>query len=263
MISNKRPVSGTILLIILSSTFVLYALSTGITGRTLKNGIGCTCHNSEPSGNVSVIIDGPSIINANETANYTVTITGGPLVAAGTNIAALNGVLNVGAGLQKIGNELTHIGPKTAAGGSVVFQFTYTAPSTQGTDTIYANGNSVNLNGQNTGDSWNFASNKIVTVQSPTDVDDDNILTAFKLEQNYPNPFNPSTKINYSLAQSSNVKVVVYSISGEEVATLVNEYKNAGAYSIDFNASNLTSGIYFYKMITNDFIETKKMLMIK
>ena len=149
--------------------------------------------------------------------------------------------------LQKIGLELTHVSPKTPTSGSVVFEFTYTAPAAPGDITLYANGNSVNLNGQNTGDSWNFASNKIVTVQTPTDVDDDNLLAEFKLEQNYPNPFNPSTKINFSLAQSSDVKVVVYSTSGEEITTLINEYKNAGTFSID----------------TNNFVETKKMLFIK
>ena len=210
-----------------------------------------------------MVIGGPSVMNTSETANFTITISGGPLTAAGTNIAASTGVLNVAPGLQKIGLELTHVSPKTPTSGSVVFEFTYTAPAAPGDITLYANGNSVNLNGQNTGDSWNFASNKIVTVQTPTDVDDDNLLAEFKLEQNYPNPFNPSTKINFSLAQSSDVKVVVYSTSGEEITTLINEYKNAGTFSIDFDASNLTSGIYFYKMITNNFVETKKMLFIK
>lgn len=85
----------------------------------------------------------------------------------------------------------------------------------------------------------------------------------FNLEQNYPNPFNPSTQINFSLPVSGNVTLKVFSALGEEVATLINEVKSAGSYSVDFNASNLTSGVYFYSLQHNGAVSTKKMVLMK
>ncbi len=85
----------------------------------------------------------------------------------------------------------------------------------------------------------------------------------YSLSQNYPNPFNPVTKINFALPKSGLVSLRVYDVLGREIATLVNEVKNAGVYSVDFNASNLTSGTYFYRLESNGFVGTKKMLMIK
>jgi photosystem II stability/assembly factor-like uncharacterized protein len=85
----------------------------------------------------------------------------------------------------------------------------------------------------------------------------------FAISQNYPNPFNPATKIKYDIPVNSQVVLKVFDVSGREVANLVNEFKNAGSYELNFNASNLTSGVYFYTILANDFKETKKMLLIK
>jgi len=85
----------------------------------------------------------------------------------------------------------------------------------------------------------------------------------FKLLQNYPNPFNPTTKISYSVPKTEDVKLVVYDITGREVVTLVNEYVNAGVYSVDFDGSNLASGVYIYKIQAGSFTDVKKMLLIK
>lgn len=89
----------------------------------------------------------------------------------------------------------------------------------------------------------------------------------FNLSQNYPNPFNPSTKIDYELPADSKVKVIIYDALGREVRTLVNENQKAGIYTIDFNAKDLSSGFYFYRLITNsegnELIITKKMTFIK
>jgi len=87
--------------------------------------------------------------------------------------------------------------------------------------------------------------------------------TQFKLDQNYPNPFNPSTVISYQLAVGSHVTLNVYDILGNEVATLINGQKPAGNYSVKFNASNLSSGVYFYQLKTGNFIRTKKMILLK
>jgi len=85
----------------------------------------------------------------------------------------------------------------------------------------------------------------------------------FSLAQNYPNPFNPSTTIYYSLPKSSNVKLTVYDVLGNEVSTLVNENKLAGTHKIDFISGYLASGIYFYKLVAGDYVEVKKMTLIK
>jgi hypothetical protein len=87
--------------------------------------------------------------------------------------------------------------------------------------------------------------------------------TAFALEQNFPNPFNPSTKINYSLPVEGFVTLDIYNSIGQKVANLVSESKTAGTYSVNFDASDLTSGIYFYKISSGNFTETKKMILLK
>lgn len=81
--------------------------------------------------------------------------------------------------------------------------------------------------------------------------------------QNYPNPFNPSTTIRYSLPTSCNVTITVLDILGKEVSMLVNEFKSAGEHVAEFNANNLASGIYFYRINTDDFTKTKKLLLLK
>jgi len=85
----------------------------------------------------------------------------------------------------------------------------------------------------------------------------------YSIAQNYPNPFNPSTKIKYSVPQSSNVVLKIYDVLGKEVATLVNEEKPVGSYEVEFNPSSLTSGVYFYKLQAGSFVDTKKMLLLK
>ena len=95
-------------------------------------------------------------------------------------------------------------------------------------------------------------------------VEDENIIPiVFSLEQNYPNPFNPSTKIKWQSPISSWQTLKVFDMLGNEVATLVDEYKAAGDYEINFNASNLSSGIYFYQLRSGNYLETKKMTLLK
>jgi probable HAF family extracellular repeat protein len=85
----------------------------------------------------------------------------------------------------------------------------------------------------------------------------------FALAQNYPNPFNPTTKIRYSVPQSSNVMIKVFDILGNEIETLVNEEKPVGTYEITWNAESLPSGIYFYRLSAGEFVETRKMILMK
>lgn len=87
--------------------------------------------------------------------------------------------------------------------------------------------------------------------------------TSYKLYNNYPNPFNPKTSIKYSLGQASQVNISIYNITGQLVATLVNGFEDAGIHELIFDGGNYASGVYFYKLETTNFIETKKMVLIK
>ena len=97
-----------------------------------------------------------------------------------------------------------------------------------------------------------------------TDVADEQKLpTEFALMQNYPNPFNPTTTITYHLPKASNVKLKVYDIIGNEIATLVDEEESAGVYEINFNHNKLASGVYLYKLQAGGFTETRKMILMR
>jgi Secretion system C-terminal sorting domain/Right handed beta helix region len=98
----------------------------------------------------------------------------------------------------------------------------------------------------------------------PDDVEKVNsVSTEFKLQQNYPNPFNPSTTINFVIPKSSFVNLKVYDVLGNEVATLINEEKPGGAYEIRWNAEGLSSGVYLYTLKAGDFVQTKKLVLMK
>ncbi|MBK7631711.1 MAG: T9SS type A sorting domain-containing protein [Ignavibacteriales bacterium] len=91
----------------------------------------------------------------------------------------------------------------------------------------------------------------------------DNWIDNYSLSQNYPNPFNPTTKISYSIATAGIVSLKIYDILGREVSTLVNEEKSAGRYEVNFNASQLASGVYFYQIKAGSFTQTKKLMLLK
>ncbi len=93
--------------------------------------------------------------------------------------------------------------------------------------------------------------------------DDEIPLEGFTLLQNYPNPFNPSTKIKYSIPQAANISIKVFNALGKEIETLVDEYKMAGSYETSFNVKNLSSGIYFYRIVSGSYSQTKKMILLK
>lgn len=104
----------------------------------------------------------------------------------------------------------------------------------------------------------------VYEIVSTTSVQNDGELPiVFNLSQNHPNPFNPSTTVEYSLPQAENVKLAIYNLIGEEIDILVNDYQQAGAYQLTFDAANLPSGIYFYNIVAGSFVETKKMILLK
>ena len=113
----------------------------------------------------------------------------------------------------------------------------------------------------------------VATTDPAVSVNEIEFVSSYKLYQNYPNPFNPSTKINYSINEPGLVQLKIYNVLGVEVASLVNEFKNAGSYTVEFsakggsasggNAAQLSSGVYFYSLSVNNFTQTRKMILEK
>ena len=100
---------------------------------------------------------------------------------------------------------------------------------------------------------------------TPTDIENNTLPDKFELKQNYPNPFNPETSIEYKVGSIEFVSLKIYDVIGKEVVTLVNELQRPGIYSVRLSAIDyqLSSGIYFYKLIAGNFSQTKKMLLLK
>ena len=113
-------------------------------------------------------------------------------------------------------------------------------------------------------DDWTYWTDSMQVIISPTGIDEHaNKPLTFNLEQNYPNPFNPTTSIQYSIASSQFVKLKVFNVLGQEIQTLVNAEKPAGNYQVAFNAADLPSGVYFYRIQAGSFNQVRKMILIK
>ncbi|MCU7497475.1 MAG: T9SS type A sorting domain-containing protein [Ignavibacteria bacterium] len=263
-INYKFPFTLFLFCLLLSS--YVYSRSSGVSGYTLKSGTaGCSCHGASVSS-VSVTISGPSTLKAGETGSYTATITGGSGTGVGADIAASKGNLaNTDGNLKLLNGELTHTSARSFSGGRYTFNFSYTAPASAGVQTLYATGVSSKQQ-------WNFAPNFSVNVQSPVSggiKDNGQPVDNYSLQQNYPNPFNPVTKISYSLPKQSSVKLIIYNSIGQEITTLVNGLQPAGNYSVNFDGSGLSSGIYFYSIEAKSengnevFKSIKKMALLK
>jgi hypothetical protein len=115
-------------------------------------------------------------------------------------------------------------------------------------------------------DNWMDVWTEFDPVNYPVSVDENELSgvpTSFSVSQNYPNPFNPSTKIVYTVTEASNVNLTVYDVLGREVEVLVNGFKSAGIYELNFNAENLPSGLYLYTFEAGSTRITKKMTLLK
>ncbi len=108
-----------------------------------------------------------------------------------------------------------------------------------------------------------FVENFVINVSGISKIDIEKNQLSYQLSQNYPNPFNPETRINYSIAKSGHVKIMIYNMLGKKILTLVDEQKTAGEHSVNFNAENMSSGIYFYRLQTKDFIKSRRMILMK
>jgi hypothetical protein len=127
---------------------------------------------------------------------------------------------------------------------------------------IKADGSSFQEIGHFTQDTWERIID-LIPNDGTVDVEDNKMPHEFVLYDNYPNPFNPVTTIQFAIPAAQHVNLRVYDAIGKQVAELVNEYKSAGDYKIQFNAANLSSGVYFYTMKAGSFAITKKLVLMK
>jgi hypothetical protein len=158
------------------------------------------------------------------------------------NVATYNGTMTTWT------KQSFDISSKVNLSGNFRIRFRLTSDgNTQGTGWYVDNIKITNYQGQITGTGNNLGI----------------IPDKYSLGQNYPNPFNPSTSIKFGLSKSGIVKLIVYDVTGKVISTLLNETFNAGEHTVLFNAENLSSGVYYYKLESGNFSDTKKMLLIK
>ena len=257
-----------------------------VLGCTELNGDGCVCHSLDRDTSVVVWVEGPDTLATGETGLYRMFLTGGPAEGGGYNVAGRFGTMELvdtfsfthPLAANELGQAFPLPFPSTQD--TISWEFGYTASDSSLTDTIYSCGLSLVYDSiPDNRDRWNYGSKFHITVLPVTDVrnEDKNLLSSFNLEQNYPNPFNPSTTIKYTIAPPNLpkeealvgtsfmkfVKLKIYDILGNEISMLVNEAKPSGNYEVEFNGKNLPSGIYFYTLEVGDFIQTKKMILLK
>jgi hypothetical protein len=139
----------------------------------------------------------------------------------------------------------------------MVIDTTGNTDATAGLDGIYNDNSGIGDNMRN------YKTKIVYGNQKPGNNMITNIPKSFELSQNYPNPFNPTTTIKYQIPKDAFVSIKIYDILGREIYSLVNENKQAGYYSVNFNGSNLASGIYFYRIKAGDYVNVKRMALIK
>ncbi|MCE1164303.1 MAG: T9SS type A sorting domain-containing protein [Bacteroidetes bacterium] len=238
--------SGVILLFV----FFINAVSNpnGMSGRTRKTtSSGCgSCHNFGTG--ITGTIEGPDSVQTGQTAVFTITLSFSGNANGGVDISAKRGALSAGASssfLKLLNGELTHKNPIVFES-SVSLDFNYTAPSTTGTDTLFATID------RNYPGAWNFIDNRGIKIFSSIGITENEAPVSFYMLQNYPNPFNALTRIKFGVKKPGFVKISVIDLKGNTIAAPVNDRYNPGDYNVKFDAANLASGIYFYKMEFSD-----------
>jgi hypothetical protein len=248
------------LFLVFGISLIVYAYGSGRAGCTLlTHTTGCNCHSTSPTTAVVATLTGPDTVIVGSTNNFSFSVSrsSGTFSTGGVDVAVSSGTLGIGSstGIKILSGEVVQSSKFT---GATTKTFTFTAPSTPGTVTMYCCGAA----GSNP-PAWNNSANKTIVVKTLTGVENNVSPVSFSLSQNYPNPFNPVTKISYSVAKAGNVKITVYDILGNSVYTVVNQKHDAGNYSADFDGSKLSSGTYIYKIESGDFSDIKKMTLVK
>jgi hypothetical protein len=241
---TKATIGVLTVILIMAISIQVYSYANGVAGRTLKGSTpGCTCHQNSSTAAVVVSVTGPATLAPGATGTYTLSVSrsSGTFSTGGVDIAVSSGTLALASGstgLKISSGELVHSAKFT---GATTKTFTLTAPATPGPITIYCTG-AAGSNPPN----WNHGTNLIVNVVSGINQIEE-IATSYSLAQNFPNPFNPTTNISFSIPKSE----------------FVNSNQPAGKFNVTWDANNFASGVYFYKIKAGDFVEMKKMSLIK
>ncbi len=236
-----------------------YSYPGGVAGRTRKTTtLGCgSCHifGTTVTGSWTT----PDTVVAGQTYIFSLLITKTSSGKIGLDIAAKSGVLALAPSSQYIkmsGGEIVQSSGINLT--SVTINFNYTAPSAPGVDTLYATVDAGYAGNENS------TTEKGLVVKTPSGIVNQNITAeTYFLNQNYPNPFNPATKIDFSIPKSGFTSLIVYDLTGKKVADLVNENLNPGVYSFEFDAADLSSGVYIYTLQSGNFSQSKKFILIK
>ncbi len=261
--------AGVILPVILVSLSIfgisamLYSYANGVASCTQKPGStynGCSCHSNGVSTAITSGITGPDTLTTGQTSTYTFSITRSGTWRGGVDIAVSSGTLsNAPSGFKILSGELVQ-SARLNSSNTYSNTFSYTAPSTPGTVTMYITGCAQN----GSQPAWNHGPNKTIVVKLATGIEKTgNIPTKYSLAQNYPNPFNPMTTIDFGIAKAGKVKLTVSDISGKTVDILVNRNLEAGEYKFNWNASKFASGVYFYRLEANSFTDVKRLILVK
>lgn len=256
---KKIIITSLVFLFILILNIDSFSYPNGIAGRTRKSTLlGCgSCHifGTTVTGSWNV----QDTVVAGQTYTFSLVITKTSSGKLGLDIAAKSGVLALAPSSQYVkllsGEIVQSSGINLT---TVTINFNYTAPSSPGVDTLFATVD-AGYSGK-----WNWAPDKGLIVTSFSGIINKNLnAESYSLSQNYPNPFNPSTRIDFSIKKSGFTSLTIYDLTGKKVADLINENMNAGAYSFDFNAIGLSSGVYIYTLKSGDFNQSKKFILIK
>lgn len=220
-------------------------------GRTGHATSGCNCHASNPSSSVTMTIKGPQTVAPSSTNQYTAMVSGGPTsTAGGFDLLASGGTLVAGTNDRVSGSEVTHSTPSTRS-----WTFSWTAPSSTGSQNFVAVALAANGNGSDTGDAYNFyggaSGTKFVITVSTVGVE--GTATTW-LAPPTPNPCRGQTEIDFSLATPGPVRMDVLDVSGRRVATLVHGVQPAGRQSVHWdrrgdNGARAASGLYFVRFV--------------
>jgi photosystem II stability/assembly factor-like uncharacterized protein len=262
-------------IVIFDASFFGFGLNAGVS-RILLTTNGGTAWQTQSLGLTGSFISALAF-STDKLRGVAATNTSLPSIALTTNGGANWTIQNLGANFTGYctakwieGTDVVYISAQTATAGAIKRSTdggqTWTTMTTNGV----ANIGHMEFFKDAGGVIWGYATTTtggVLKIQDNIIVGNNNnsgtVPVDFKLEQNYPNPFNPETHINYLLPKDGFVSIAVYDALGNNVLTPVNEYKNSGNYSFVINASNLSSGIYFYTMKSGNFTETKKMMLVK
>ncbi|MGA2668372.1 MAG: T9SS type A sorting domain-containing protein [Ignavibacteria bacterium] len=249
--NNAMCIRGTKVWFGTNNTKVYYSTNSGTnwTAQATTGSVNTYSVSFDGAGNIGMCGESAALRSTNSGVNWTV-----------VTVPGTGSIIGFGNALQKFWYARANIIYQSTDNGAT-FALQYTSPSSGS-----YNGTSFVMTG-NVIRGWAVTSSGTISIYNEilTGIANNNnqVPKNFSLGQNYPNPFNPTTKIAYQLPKAELVKLTVYDLLGREVSVLVNEYKQAGSYTIDFNASNYASGVYFYRIEAGDFKDVKRMVLVK